>query len=74
MTPAFLLSFATTAVMLTVAFAASEVGGCALKATVIAGADAVIVIVVEAVLVASVTEVAVMVTVAGFVGGVLGAV
>jgi hypothetical protein len=60
--------------MLVVAFPASEEGGCALKATVIAGAADVMVIVVEAVLVPSVTEVAVTVTVAGFVGGVLGGV
>jgi hypothetical protein len=59
-TPAFALSFATLAVILVVAFAASEVGGCAASVTATAG---VIVIVAEVDFVLSVTEVAVTVTV-----------
>jgi hypothetical protein len=63
-TPAFLLSLLTTAVRPAVALVASEVGGAGLKATEIAGgAGAVIVIVAETVLVVSLTEVAVTVTV-----------
>jgi hypothetical protein len=66
------LSFVTTAVRLAVALIISEVGGAGLRATLRPGGAAVIVIVAEAVLVVSVTEVAVTVTVAGL-GGVAGA-
>jgi hypothetical protein len=75
LTPPLLLSLLTTAVRLAVAETTSEVGAEGLNATEIAGgAGEVIVMVVEAALVVSVTEVAVIVTVAGFVGGAVGAV
>jgi hypothetical protein len=69
-----LLSLLTTAVRLVVWLTTSDVGGVGLRATEIVGGGAVIVIVAEAVLVVSATDVAVTVTVAGFVGGVLGGV
>ena len=74
LTPPLLLSLVTTAVRLAVVETTSEVGAAGLNATEIARAGGVIVMVVEAALVVSVTEVAVMVTVAGFVGGTVGAV
>jgi hypothetical protein len=74
LTPALALSLLTTAVRLAVEPAASDIGGVGLRATeMVGGGAAVIVIVAEAVLVASVTDVAVTVTVAGL-GTVLGAV
>ena len=63
-TPPFLESLLTTAVRLAVAVATSEVGGVGLSARVIA-AGGVTVMVAEADLVVSVTEVAMTVTVAG---------
>ena len=74
LTPPLLLSLVTTAVRLAVAETTSDVGAAGLNATEIARAGGVIVMVVEAALVVSVTEVAVMVTVAGFVGVAVGAV
>jgi hypothetical protein len=59
-TPAFLLSFATTAVRLVVVPATTDAGAAGLNTTVIAGV--MMEIVAEAVLVVSVTEVAVTVT------------
>jgi hypothetical protein len=72
LTPALALSLLTTAVRLVVEPAASDIGGVGFRATEMGGA-ALIVIVAEAVLVVSVTEVAVTVTVAGL-GTALGAV
>jgi hypothetical protein len=72
-TPPFLLSLVTTAVRLVVVLTSRVVGGVGLNATERPGGAAVIAIVAEAVLVVSVTEVAVTVTVAG-VGTVAGAV
>jgi hypothetical protein len=74
LTPPLLLSLLTTAVRLAVAEATSDVGAAGLNATEIPRGAGEIVMVVEAALVESVTEVAVMVTVAGFVGGAVGAV
>jgi hypothetical protein len=64
-TPAFLESLVTMAAMLVVPLIASEDGGGAAKATVMAALEEVMVTVAEADFVVSATEVAVMVTVAG---------
>jgi hypothetical protein len=61
-TPALALSFATTAVRLVVVPATTDAGAAGLNVTAITGAVAVMEIVAEAVLVVSVTEVAVTVT------------
>ena len=72
-TPPLLASLVKTAVILVDVLMTSEEGGGALKATEMPGGAAVMEIVAEAVLVESVTEVAVTVTVAGL-GTVEGAV
>jgi hypothetical protein len=64
-TPAFFESLVTMAAMLVVALIASDDGGCEAKATLMVAPEDVMVTVAEIDLVLSVTEVAVMVTVAG---------
>jgi hypothetical protein len=64
LTPPLLLSLLTTAVRLVFVPTTSEVGGVGVSATEMDGGGAMIVIVAEAVLVVSATDVAVTVTVA----------